>query len=338
MSGGVDSSATAALLTRAGREVVGVTFIFSEEPPVPKQKSLDAAQSVADALRIEYHVVDMHEEFAERVIEPFAREYALGRTPNPCIRCNMTMKFAELFRLANRLDCDTIATGHYALVSRDEQGRMRVRRSSDPRKDQSYFLYRFTPEQLARLEFPLAGWEKDDVRSYARSQGLAPADYPESQDACFVGAGGYLEIVAARHPEALIGGEIVDEQGRVLGRHDGIAHFTVGQRKGLGIAAEHPLYVLSIDPGAKRVVVGPLESLATTEFDADDAVFHEPLAPEGEHLAVRIRHGMEPVGAWVTADSDTLHIVPDEPVAGIAPGQSVVCYREDLVVCGGVLR
>lgn len=338
MSGGVDSSTTAALLARVGRDVVGVTFVFSHEPPVPREHSLAAASAVAARLGIEHHIIDLSDRFAATVIEPFASEYAAGRTPNPCVRCNREMKFSAAAALADELGCDTIATGHYAFVRRDEQGVARLVRSSDPRKDQSYFLYRLTPDILGRLEFPLAGMDKSEVREIARGLHLEPADHPESQDACFVADGGYLDLVSRLHPEALTPGDIVDEHGRVLGCHDGRARYTVGQRKGLGIAAPHPLYVLSVDAVQNRIVVGPALALDRVEFSADDAVWHEPPTPAGEHLTVRVRHGMEPVGAWVTGDWATLHLVADAPIAGIAPGQSVVCYRDDVVVCGGVLR
>lgn len=326
LSGGVDSSTVAALLTREGRDVVGVTLRLREG--IADDRAIDDAAEVARVLGIEHHVVDARDRFASCVVERYTEDFALGVTPNPCTVCNPQVKFDALARAADVLGCERVATGHYARIVTDGQGRARLARGADDSKDQSYFLYRLPPEMLARMEFPLGGLTKVEVRARATAFGLAVADKPESQDLCF----------AAQVPtRPSMPGEVVDRNGTVLGVHDGIASFTVGQRKGIGIAAAEPLYVLAIDALANRVVVGGWGELAQENVTARDAVWHVPPTGVPQSALVQLRSNMEPVAGAVSGDSYTLTVVLDAPVFGVAPGQSVVCYQNDTVLCGGII-
>ena len=326
MSGGVDSSTVAALLSAQGREVVGVTLRMREGGA--DDSAISDAAEVARSLGIEHRVVDVRRRFATCVVDRYTDDFERGVTPNPCTVCNPQVKFDALLGTAEELGCDLIATGHYARIVSDGQGRSRLMRPLDPRKDQSYFLYRVTPDVLARVEFPLGESTKDEVRARAAAFGLAVADKPESQDLCF----------AAQVPtRPSLPGEIVDAQGRVLGSHSGIEAFTVGQRKGIGIAAAHPLYVLAIDAPRNRAVVGAWDDLARSTVMARDVVWHGTPSAVDQEVLVQLRSNMEPLAGGVSGDSDTLTGVLDRPAHGIAPGQSVVCYQNDTVLCGGII-
>lgn len=326
MSGGVDSSTVAALLARERRDVVGLTLRLREG--IADDRTIADAAEVARVLGIEHHVVDARDCFASCVVERYTDDFALGVTPNPCIVCNPQVKFDALVRAADEMGCERFATGHYARIVTDGQGRARLARGADRSKDQSYFLHRLTPETLARVEFPLGGLTKAEVRARAAAFGLAVADKPESQDLCF----------AAQVPtRPSVPGEIVDQYGTVLGAHDGIASFTVGQRKGIGIAAAEPLYVLAIDALANRVVVGGWDELSQEKVSARDAVWHVPPTGVPKSVSVQLRSNMEPAAGVVSGDSYTLTVVLDAPVFGVAPGQSVVCYQNDTVLCGGII-
>jgi len=270
MSGGVDSSVAAFLLKEQGFEVIGLTMDLYDVHRLKCDeagtksccgwKAKEDASRVAAVLGIPFYVVDLRREFEETVVGDFCREYGLGRTPNPCIRCNEHIKFRALLERAGKLGADLIATGHYARIVRGrDSGRFELRQGLDRNKDQSYFLYSLGQEQLAASVFPVGGLTKEEVRRTARKLGLTVADKPESQEICFVPDKDYAAFVAARCPGALQPGPILDMQGRVLGRHKGIIHFTVGQRKGMGIAARQPLYVLAIDAIRQAVIVGPNE-------------------------------------------------------------------------------
>jgi tRNA-specific 2-thiouridylase len=342
MSGGVDSSVVAALMAREGYDVVGVTLqLYDHGVALRKKGACCAGQDIHDARRvaerlgIPHYVLDYEERFRERVIADFAASYAQGRTPIPCVQCNERVKFADLLTTAQDLGADMLATGHY--VRRiDGNAVPELHRAIDLSRDQSYFLFRTTREQLEMLRFPLGGMEKSAVRSLAAELGLVVADKPDSQDICFVPDGDYARLVKKLAPEAALAGDIVDETGRVLGQHDGIIHFTVGQRKGLGLSGETgPLYVLSLDPARARVLVGPKESLRVRSIVLREVNWLAPRSGAVE-CSVKVRSTREPVMARVTPVEDGGAIV--ELPAGetaVAPGQACVLYDGTQVLGGG---
>jgi tRNA-uridine 2-sulfurtransferase len=350
MSGGVDSSVAAALLVERGYDVVGVTMRVwpgaSADDGTTRfgaccgSEAVDDARRVARALGIPYYVLSMEEEFTRAVVDRFADEYRRGRTPVPCVACNADLKFGSLLARARAWDARGVATGHYARVTRDsDTGRYLLWRGKDVRKDQSDFLWPLTQAQLAAAHFPVGDLDKDDVRAYARRLGLVTADKPESQEICFVPDDDYRAFLRRRDPSLFRPGPIVDAAGAVLGTHAGVAAYTVGQRKGLGLASGTPLYVVDIDPGANRLTVGAPGDLERDRLVATDVNFIA-CAPPREPLRVqaRIRHGHRPAPATVQARADgTAEVVFDDPQRAITPGQSVVWYRDDLVVGGGVI-
>jgi len=338
MSGGVDSSVTAALLKREGYEVIGVTLQLYSGTADRKGaccagKDIYDAKRVADKLGIAHYVLDYEERFRRAVIDDFAAGYARGETPIPCIRCNERVKFADLMDSARALGADALATGHY--VQRlDERHGPELHRAIDAARDQSYFLFATTAEQLAYLRFPLGGMSKPKVREIAAELGLANAEKPDSQDICFV-AGDYAEVVERLRPEAGTPGDIVDEAGRVLGRHDGIVHFTVGQRKGLGLGGnEAPLFVLRLEADDCRVVVGPREALKTRKIVLKDVNWLAAPSQAAE-CAVKVRSMRPPVPARVIATPDGAEVELLEPEEGVAPGQACVFYKGTQVLGGG---
>jgi tRNA-uridine 2-sulfurtransferase len=339
MSGGVDSSVAAALLVEAGFDVTGVHLKLSDTPAHLQVQGkgcctvadADDARRVADTLGIPFYVWDLVDEFHQAVIADFEAEYARGRTPNPCARCNERVKVAGLLERARALGFDALATGHYARV---QDGRLY--RAADPAKDQSYVLYMLEREQLEHLRLPLGSLTKPQVRAIAARRGLRVAAKPESYDVCFIPDGdtaGWLERRFGRRA-----GEVVDQAGNVLGRHDGAYRFTVGQRRGLGVAAPAPRYVLRVEPAANQVVVGGREDLAvrTVELEGSSATDGQGLRPG--RAAARLRaHGAE-VGCRVMPLQDGRILLElDEPVLGVAPGQAGVLYDGDLVLGGGTI-
>jgi tRNA-specific 2-thiouridylase len=350
MSGGVDSSVAAALLVEQGVEVVGVTLrVWPWKEPDDARKrfgsccspeTVDDARQVARRLGIPHYLLNTEREFDRTVIANFAGEYSAGRTPSPCVVCNREVKFGSLLRRALAWEASAVATGHYARVDHDPgTGRHLLRKGRDPKKDQSDFLWPLTQAQLRAARFPVGELTKEEVRAIARSRGLATADKQESQEICFIPENDYRGFLRCRMPGAFRPGQVVDREGRVLGEHRGLADYTVGQRRGLGIASERALYVVALDPERNTVVVGSESELERTRLIATQVNFIPFDSLEGEmRVTAKIRHSHTPAPATIYP------LAPGEvetrfetPQRAITPGQSVVFYQDDLVVGGGVI-
>ncbi len=341
MSGGVDSSVAAALLLEAGHDVVGVTLEQWSEHGGPGPGCCGAAdgeraRAVAGELGIPHRVIDLSGEFYEAVIEPFGLEYLAGRTPNPCIECNRRIRFGALLERIADLGCEALATGHHARVQTDD-GKHRLRRGRDGGKDQSYVLYMLGQEQLGRVVLPIGEMTKKEVRARARSLGLSSAERPESQDICFVGCGDYRRFLSAHFPEALQPGPVVDGGGTVLGTHNGAAGFTVGQRRGLGVAVGEPLFVTQIDAASSTVVVGRRSNLLAAGCRLEKAAFVAGEPPDGLRVDVQVRYRSPAVPARLDRDPDGWRVLFDEGQSAVAPGQAAVLYRGDEVIGGGTI-
>jgi tRNA-uridine 2-sulfurtransferase len=359
MSGGVDSSTVAAVLLQHGRPVVGLTMQLWNQRRLPELQGNGPAQhrccsldDVYDAKRVAQHldfphyVVNFEEQFEQRVIRPFVEQYLAGRTPIACTNCNTDVKFEPLLRMARQIGAERLATGHYARIRHDEiAGRYQLLRARDDSKDQSYFLWGLTQEQLSRSEFPLGELTKDEVRALARRVNLPVAEKPESMELCFVPNGNYVQFIHAYSRESGKPlndqeGEIVTEDGAVIGRHTGVHNYTIGQRKGLGFAAGKPVYVLAIDPERNRVIVGDDESLRTTSLEIENVNWISIAEPAGALRAqVKIRHKHEPAAATVEAlPSLRAQITFDVAQRAVTPGQAAVIYDGDVVLAGGWIR
>jgi tRNA-specific 2-thiouridylase len=344
MSGGVDSSLAAALLLDAGHEVTGVTMHLwdGEEDRLSEslccsQEMTESARRVASQLGIPYYVFNYQREFRRHVIESFLDEYALGLTPNPCLECNRAVKFGALLARARALGFDYVATGHYARVRRGASGAYQLLRAAQREKDQSYMLYMLGQGDLARLMFPIGELTKAEVRAEAQARGLASADRPESQDICFVPGGDYRNLLREERPAALVPGPIVDQQGRELGRHSGLPLYTIGQRRGLGLAAGEPLYVTRLDVARNALVVGPASALERPSLTAVKATFGSGVWPaEPFRCAAQIRAHADPVPALVTpGEPGQITVAFDTPQRAVTPGQAVVLYDGEAVLGGG---
>ena len=344
MSGGVDSSVVAALAAQSGAEVIGITLQLYDYGAATGRKGaccagddISDARNVCDSLGIAHYVFDHESAFREDVVEQFADEYLQGRTPVPCIRCNMGPKFTDLFRMARELGADCLATGHY--VQRVENGEsVEMHRAVDPARDQSYFLYATTDDQLGYLRFPLGGLPKSQVRELAETAGLRNADKPDSQDICFVPDGDYAKIIKKMRPEGGIAGNIIHAQsGEVLGTHKGIVHYTVGQRKGLDIGGQpEPLYVVGMDANTREVRVGPKLMLAVSEVEVIETNLIGPM-PDVP-LTAKVRSLAKPVPVRLEGSlggGETVRLHFDTPEFGVAPGQAAVIYAGERVVGGG---
>jgi tRNA-uridine 2-sulfurtransferase len=343
MSGGVDSSVAAALLVEAGHDVVGVSMQLYDASRGEERfgscctiDDLHDARRVAHALGIPHYIVNLERRFADVVVADFAREYAAGRTPIPCAHCNSELKFSTLVEQAIGFDADRVATGHYARISRDAGGAYHLFRGVDDRKDQAYFLFALTQAQLGRAMFPVGDIPKDEVRRIALARGMRVADKPDSQEICFVPDGEYAAVVDRELP-ADRSGLVVDLQGRVVGKHHGVHHFTIGQRKGLGISAAEPLYVVKLDAGRRLVHVGPRAALDRPSLSASRVNWVAGAPPEGGLRAqVQIRSRHAAAAARVTpVGTDRVDVEFDEPQAAITPGQAAVMFQGDEVLGGG---
>ena len=344
MSGGVDSSVAAALLARQGHDVIGLSMQLYDQQSGSTTfgtcctlDDLHDARRVAAQLGFPHYIVNFEEKFAETVVSDFVREYASGRTPIPCVHCNGDLKFATLVERAAGLDADFVATGHYAQVENDvSTGRYRLLRGADANKDQSYFLFTLSQSQLAHAMFPVGALEKPAVREVARELGLQVADKPDSHEICFVPDGDHAAFLA-RQGAASGEGSILDTEGRILGSHDGIHRYTVGQRKGLGLSSPIPLYVVGIDAASNAVTVGPRQALERRELSASDVNWIAGVPPaEGTRVTAQIRHRHKEAAATIEpVGDDRVSVVFDDPQAAIAPGQALVMYRGPEVLGGG---
>jgi tRNA-specific 2-thiouridylase len=344
MSGGVDSSVAAALLAEQGHDVIGLSMQLYDQRSGDQTwgscctlDDLHDARRVAVAIGFPHYIVNFEKQFRETVISNFVREYASGRTPIPCAHCNSDLKFSTLLDRARGLGAEHVATGHYARVEQNDGGRWRLKRSADPDKDQSYFLFSLTQDQLARAVFPVGSLAKPQVREEARRLGLVVADKPDSQEICFIPDGDYASFVARKAPEVERGGAIVAEDGRTLGTHGGVHRFTIGQRKGIGISSTIPLYVVKIDADSGTVMVGPRQSLEQTRLTASEVNWIAIDAPASPvRVSAQIRHRHTPAAGSVRALPDgRAEMIFDEPQPAITPGQAVVFYDADAVVGGG---
>lgn len=340
MSGGVDSSVAAALLVEEGHDVVGITMQLwpAEDRPggCCSVSAVRDARRVCDVLGIPHYALNFRDTFEREVAGPFVEAYASGRTPNPCVACNDRVKFNDLLARVLTQEADFLATGHYARIVQ-RNGEPWLARGADADKDQSYFLYRMTRSHLERVLFPLGGLTKARVREIARERGLPTAEKDESQEICFVPDDDYAAYVRERYPQTLRPGPIVDTDGRVLGRHKGIAYFTVGQRRGLHLGGRGPYYVVALRPEDDAVVVGGPEELLALEVVAEDCVWHGAVS-RSQRIEAQVRYRAPATPGDATFDGTLLDVHLDRPVRGVAPGQAVVCYLGGLVAGGGVVR
>lgn len=342
MSGGVDSSLTAAILLERGFEVVGVTMLLEDgnfhERSCCSSKEVEDAAAVAEKLGIEFHVVDLREAFRKSVVNYFVAEYLRGRTPNPCVRCNREIKFGALFDFAKNLGADYLATGHYARII-FEDGRFKLKCALDVRKDQSYVLYNLTAQKLAKIILPLGEFSKAQTRRLAEDLKLPVAKKPDSQEICFVPNDDYKTFLQnfAPNAEALQAGNIINADGKILGSHNGVANYTIGQRRGLGIAAPQPLYVMRLDVDKRQIVVDTGEKLFSKTLTARNAHWiYKPNLPK--NFQAKIRYGSNFATCEVSEEENFLHVEFSEPQRAITPGQSIIFYEGEEVLGGAIIE
>ena len=334
MSGGVDSSTAALLLENGGHEVIGINLLLCE----PFGSAADDAAKTAEKLGIEFHAIDMREEFRAHVIDKFIADYEKGLTPNPCVVCNREIKFGRLLLEAEKLGCDGIATGHYARIEKDG-GRFLLKKGLDESKDQSYMLYSLTQNQLSKALFPLGGLNKTEVRRIAEENGLVSAHRKDSQDICFIPDGDYAAFIERNAEKTFPAGDFIGTHGEIYGRHKGIIHYTVGQRKGLGLSFPQPMFVKSIDAAENTVTLGKAEELFSNELSAKDVNL---VAAEGITEPTRVKakiryHHREAEATAYPPENGAMKIVFDEPQRAVTGGQSVVMYQGDTVFGGGII-
>jgi len=350
MSGGVDSSVAAGLLKEQGYEVIGITmnlFQLPEEYCLDKDLksccgwgAVEDANRVAFKLGIPHSVLNLKDSFENLVVSNFLEEYSRGRTPNPCIRCNQFIKFDVLMEKAKKIGASCIATGHHAQIDQDPRsGHFCLKKGMDKEKDQSYFLHSMTQDQLSHTLFPIGLFTKSEIRKRARKWGLPVAERPESQEICFIPDNDYVAFLKKRKPEAFNPGPIVNSEGQVLGHHNGIVHFTVGQRRGLGIAAPHPLYVLEINTSKNEIIVGPNDRLYKKDLVADQVNWisgDKIVSQVTAGARIRYKH-KEAEALLVPLDSEKIRVEFEKPQRAITPGQAVVFYEGDVVLGGGTI-
>ncbi|MCX5709712.1 MAG: tRNA 2-thiouridine(34) synthase MnmA [Candidatus Omnitrophica bacterium] len=343
MSGGVDSSVAAALLKEQGYEVIGITMCFNLKDADRKKPACCGIQGIEDARRvchklgIKHYVLNMQKALNEYVIKDFLAEYASGRTPNPCVRCNQYLKFDHLLKKALSLDAKYLATGHYVRIAKIKDG-LQLKKAKDLHKDQSYFLYRLSQNQLKHLIFPLGGYTKTQVRELARKFGLAVADKVGSQEICFLPEVDYRPFIKSYLKDKIRPGEIVDKKGNVLGSHKGVAFYTIGQREGLGVALGYPVYITKIDPKTDELTLGAKEDVLKKQLLVKDAHFIAKPIKKKVVLKVRIRYNHKEAAAEVVAFKNKLKITFKHPQFAITPGQSAVFYSRDKVLGGGIIE
>jgi tRNA-specific 2-thiouridylase len=345
MSGGVDSSVAAATLVQEGYEVTGIMLKLwsgdsaNTDSGCCNVRAAEDARRVADSLGIPFYVLNLAERFEDTVVRDFQTNYASGRTPNPCVRCNQWIKFDALFERAMALGADVLATGHYARIT-EKGGRFRLLRGLDARKDQSYVLWMLGQEQLKRTRFPVGEHDKSETRRIAAELGLRTAAKPDSQEICFVRSGDFDAYVTEHMPDAALPGPIVDSEGTVLGEHRGVGRYTVGQRKGLGISLGVPVFVTDVDPKSNVVVVGPREGLGVSELCVEEVSFTDPAPTAGKVLVQHRAHGDVANGTLLPVERGKARVRFDEPVEAVAPGQSAAFYcasDPDELVGGGII-
>ena len=351
MSGGVDSSVTAALLHEEGYDVIGVTLqLYDHGEAIDRKGACCAGQDIYDAKRVAeekgfpHYVLNYEDNFKQSVMDDFVESYMKGETPIPCVRCNQTVKFRDLFKVAQDLGADCMATGHYIKRTANEKtGQVELHRAHDHGKDQSYFLFATTQEQLDFLRFPLGAWSKDKTREHAERLGLLVCNKPDSQDICFVPNGDYASIVKKIKPEAERTGNIVDMNGKIMGKHHGIVHYTIGQRKGLGIGGgmnedNSPFYVVRVDADKNEVVVGPKEALARDIIYIEDCNWLINIPADGLDIGIKLRSVSQPSSAKLYPSQNGAEIHLETPQYGIASGQAAVCYDGSRVLGGGWIK
>ena len=344
MSGGVDSSVVAGMMKEAGHEVIGITLQLYKGASTARKGACCAMNDIYDAkaaakkIDIPHYTLNYEDLFREEVVKNFIDSYAAGYTPIPCVQCNQKVKFKDLLKMSKELGADALATGHY--VRRiDKDNIPQLHKGLDQKKDQSYFMFTTKPSQLKFLLFPLGNMQKSETRKLADKYGLANADKPDSQDICFVPDGGYIKVIEKLKPGILKPGEIVSEDGLVLGEHNGIAHFTIGQRKGIGISSAEPLYVLHLDPNSNRVVVGPKESLKETSFSVENVNWISEIESDSFECEVKVRSLHCGSKATIHKSTDqNIRVELHDGYFGITPGQACVMYRGTQIIGGGWIK